>query len=228
MHCSCSKSASVIVVAASIAAAAGFIVGSSTPDADAARLQSDRHQDSDHAMPEMSPEMAQMMERWAKHSEITKQHEALQKSEGSWIVNSSWWMGPGAPEESHTFMATIRPIMGGRFMLEEMSGLMEMAPGQMTPWHGTAITGYDNHKEQFSFVWFDNTGTSLTIGYGDQTGRNEWTYEYEAYDPMMGAPTQRKNVITRTSDDQHVFDMYTKMPDGTWFKNMRMTYNRAG
>lgn len=175
----------------------------------------------------MPPEMMEAMTRWQEHAEINEHHKHLQKGEGSWLVQSKWWQGPGAPPEENAMISQIRPIMGGHFMLEEMSGLMEMAPGQQTPWNGMAITGYDNHKEQYVFVWFDNMTSSIMMGYGDQTGRHEWTYEYDAYDPMVGAEVSRKNVITEKNDNEQVFDMYTKQPDGSWFKNMEMTYLRA-
>ncbi len=234
--CTSSKTAPIVIIAATVAAAAGFILGSSTPAATGAAMQAehqrgqdhDEHTHSDDGMGGMPPEMQEMMQRWAEHAELTDNHKAMHDQAGTWLVKSQWWMGPGAPPEESMMIAQIRPIMGGRFMLEEMSGLMEQAPGQMVPWAGMAITGYDNHLEKNSFVWFDNTGTSLTTGHGEKTGRNTWTYEYDMYDAMMGAEVTRKNVITKKTANEHVFDMFTKMPDGSWFKNMRMTYTRDG
>ncbi|GAB4550914.1 MAG: hypothetical protein Tsb0013_12860 [Phycisphaerales bacterium] len=169
-----------------------------------------------------------MMERWMEHAELRPEHAAMQKNAGTWLVSAEYRMAPGAPPEESVMIAQIRPVMGGRFMIEDISGVMETAPGQQAPWSGMAISGYDNRLEKHTFVWFDSAGTSMTTGYGDQTGPNEWTYEYEMYDPMVGAVTQRKNVITVTAPDRHTFDMHTKQPDGSWFKNMTMEYTRAG
>lgn len=215
-----SASRSFLAIACVATAAAGFIIGSSAePSSASIALQ--------EGMQDMPPEMLAMMERWESLGELRPEHEAMHDSAGTWLIESEWFTAPGAPPEEQLMMAKIRPIMGGRYMYEEISALMQNPDGTRSPWTAVAISGYDNRLAKHSFVWIDNTGTSMTVGYGDQTAPDEWTYEYSAYDMMADAMVERKNIINKLGPDSHTFEMHTRMPDGTWFKNMEMSYSRA-
>ena len=211
---------SIMIVACAATAAAGFILGSSADSSSASIALQEGMQD-------MPPEMLEMMQRWESLGEIRPEHKEMHDSAGTWLIESEWYMAPGAPPEEQLMMAKIRPIMGGRYMYEEISALMQNPDGTQSPWTAVAISGFDNRLGKHSFVWIDNTGTSMTIGYGDQTAPNEWTYEYSAYDMMVDEMVERKNIVNKLGPDSHTFEIHTKMPDGTWFKNVLMNYSRA-
>lgn len=64
--------------------------------------------------------------------------------------------------------ATIKPILGGRFITEDVKVPF---PGLSMEWHG--VMGYDRAKKQYTGVWFDNMAntTVSTAGEADKTGR---------------------------------------------------------
>lgn len=217
---SCTVSRSLLVSAVASAGAIGFITGSLPVTSVASQTQEDMLQG-------MPPEMLEMMKRWEEYGALRDEHKEMHSTAGTWLVSSQWWMSPDAPPQEQVMISEIRPFSGGRYMIEEMSGLMDSPQGKM-PWTGMAITGFDNRLGKHTFVWVDSSGTSILTGHGDKTAPNQWTFEYEAYDPKYDTIVQRKNVVSREGDDLQIFDMYTKEPDGDWFKNMSMTYTRQG
>lgn len=198
----------------------GFVIGSLPADAGAQPERNQKRQGH-----QSGADMMAMMQRWEEHRAISEHHEELHDTAGVWLVESTHWMDPAAPPERSQMIAQITPIMGGLFMHETITGVIDM--GTPAAWAGTSITGYDNAKGRHVFVWFDSMNSSITLGYGDATGPDSYAFEYEMYDPMTGEMRPMRNTVERVSDDEMVFEMYTKKDAGAdWFRTLKLEYAR--
>ena len=83
-------------------------------------------------------------------------HTMLAKSNGTWNVETSMYMAPGAPPETSKGKAVNKMILGGRYQVSEFKGTMM---GQ--PFEGVSTLGYDKHKNIFENTWVDNMGTGI-------------------------------------------------------------------
>lgn len=170
--------------------------------------------------PEKDP-MAEMMAKWAELNALGPQHENFKKRVGTWDVESRTWMGPGAEPVVSKATAEFRLKWGGRFVEQRYKC-------EAPAFEGFAIEGYDNVKKQYVSMWIDSLSTGIFVSYGtpDETGK-EVTYIGKMDDPMTGVKDKVIKMVGReVSDDEAVFVMYDKAPDGTEYKHMEMKYTR--
>jgi hypothetical protein len=75
-------------------------------------------------------EMMAMMTEMAKPGE---NHKMLESSVGSWSYTVKWWMSPDAPPMESTGTSVGRSVMGGRYVITDHTGKMQMpgADGKM-------------------------------------------------------------------------------------------------
>lgn len=147
------------------------------------------------------------------------QHAQLAKLAGHFDVDLKYRMGPDQPWMSSAYEAHREMVMDGRQLRELIEGDFM---GQ--PFRGESIVGYDNVREEYHSVWFDNMGTGLMLVTGTADADGAVTFEGNCSDPW----TMEKNRWTKSvlSADGNLFDMYAKAPDGAVFKSMTITYTR--
>lgn len=179
------------------------------------------HQYGEHA--EMNPE--EMMKMWMKLAEPGPEHAHLMKTAGNWDQVNKYWMHPGAEPTVSKAKATFKPILGGRYLMEHITGKSNMM-GQEVDMEGYGIMGFDNASEKHTFYWFDNHGTMAMTGVGTRTG-DEITYLSEMPNPMGEGPMEFKSVSRADSDYRNTFEMYQKQEDGSWFLHMQIVSTRS-
>jgi hypothetical protein len=181
------------------------------------RVVSQQH---DEQMEKMQEEMA----RWMELAKPGKQHAELTKTAGMWQQQITHWMYPGAEPEMSTGTARLESILGGRFILERVNASAMFGSDQK--FEGLGIRGFDNATQKHVFAWVDNMGTTIMTGEGtpDASGKAV-TFLSECAGPG-GESYQMKSVSRAESDDRHVYEMYSKLEDGTWFRNMEIVYTR--
>lgn len=162
-----------------------------------------------------------MMQEWMKYAQPGPEHAQLAKMAGKWSQTSKHWQYPGADPTTAEGMATYESILGGRFLIERTKSKMEMM-GQMHDFEGFGLLGFDNMKQKHFFVWADNFGTMVMTGEGEETAPNEITYMSQLPDPMTGGTMKFKCINKKINDDESVFEMFQKQPDGSWFMNMKL------
>jgi hypothetical protein len=168
---------------------------------------------------------AEMMAAWAALAQPGPEHARMAKWAGTWDQQNTHWMFPGAEPTRSKGVARLEPIMDGRFMLEHVDGTFEMH-GQEFPFHGLGIFGYDNFTKKHVYTWVDNHGTMIMTAEGtaDPSG-SVITYHSTVPDPTTGGSIDVKSVTRVLSEDEHVFEMYTKQGD-VWFQNMEIVQTR--
>ncbi len=175
--------------------------------------------------PSESDMMAMMMEL-AKPGE---NHKMLEAGVGSWSYTVKWWMSPDAPAMESTGTSVARSVMGGRYIITDHTGKMQMpgADGKMmdTEFKGMAVEGYDNTKKKFVSSWIDNMGTGIMSMEGTyDPGTKTLTYTGE-YEPMPGTKMKMRQAIKITDKDHRTVEFYEDR-GGKDVKTMEMTYTR--
>ena len=113
------------------------------------------------------PSEEEMMQAWMEYATPNEHHAKLEAWVGNWQIQTKMWQMPGAPLEESTMYSEARMIMDGRYLHETATGEFDMGGGQMMPFEGTALIGYDNHKGEYFSHWIDNFGTGIWIETGD-------------------------------------------------------------
>lgn len=177
-------------------------------------------------MPEMTPEMMEAQKRFEDNSAVTDHHKHLAKCEGEWDIASKFWMDPNAPAQEAKMQATAKMAMGGRYLIEKVSGEIDMGAGP-EKFEGMSTTGYDNYKKMYFSTWMDNNMTGMWEEWGTcSEGEKVLTMEGKNYDPWVGAERATKSVSTFIDANTRKFEMFQPGPDGKMFKQMELIYTR--
>ena len=174
-------------------------------------------------MPEMTPEQQAMMQKWEGFKTPGEQHKLLAEKVGTWNgVVKMWEPGQTVPMES-TCTTTYKMIMDGRYLADETEGQF-----MGETFIGRGLSGYDNLKKKFCWVWVDNMGTGFMNGEGtfDATTKT-FNFTSEMPDVMTGKYIKCRSTERIIDKDHVVSEMFCAGPDGKEFKNMQITYTRA-
>lgn len=150
-------------------------------------------------------------------------HAMLAKSNGTWNVETSMYMAPGAPPQTSKGKAVNKMILGGRYQVSEFKGTMM---GQ--PFEGLSTLGYDKHKNIFENTWVDNMGTGITKMTGPwDDATKSITFTGKMMDPMTKQDMDIKQVFKIIDDNTQQMEMFSIAPDKSEVKFMEIKYTRA-
>jgi Protein of unknown function (DUF1579) len=178
-------------------------------------------------------DMQKMMAQMTEMSKTNENHKLLASLDGNWNYNIKFWMNPdpnAKPQESKG-TATRKSIMGGRYVVMDVSGKMKMpgADGKMkdVDFKGMGMEGYDNMKKKFVASWVDNMGTGIEFSEGTyDPSTNSLTYTAEV-EPVPGMKTAVREVI-KIADKDHMSLEWYENQGGQEKKTMEIAYTRAG
>lgn len=168
-------------------------------------------------------EMDEKMAAWMKYASPGEHHAHLKSLVGSWDLIVRFRMGPDAEWQEEKSSAQSRLILGGRFLLQEVTG--EELMGQR--FEGLSILGYDNYAKKYTSTWQDTmmTATMTSTGTCDKSGK-VFTLTGEYNDPATGKTKKTKHVIRIINENKYTWDGFEVADDGTEFKGMEITYTR--
>lgn len=194
---------------------------------DAAKKQLDGVKDAaKQAEGGMTAEEMEAGKRYEEYAAVGEHHKYLAKFEGEWDVATKFYMEPGAPAMENKLSCSTKLIMGGRYLVEKVTGNLDMGTGPI-PFEGVSTTGYDNHKKVYFSTWIDNMGTGIMHDSGTMSADGKTiTLEGKAYNPAVGEELPTKNVSTLIDANTRKFEMWGPGPDGKMFKTAEMTYTR--
>ena len=169
--------------------------------------------------PGMDPEG---MARWMEFMTPGSEHAQMAAdATGDWVVTSQYWTDPDGPAQESIFNASVRPVLGGRFCVEHMSGdVMGM------PFEGMGVVGYDNHKDMWVSIWMDNMSTSIYYSEGKEQPDGRVVMYGEFYDPMNNIEG-RQRITLDASDPENPKMTMEHQIDGDWQTAMVMTRKRS-
>jgi hypothetical protein len=161
------------------------------------------------------------MEIWKEYATPSENHKVLDAFVGTWDYTVKWWSSPNSEPEISKGTSKVRWIMGGRFLERTAKGT---SMGQ--PFEGMGITGYDNARKEYVSVWIDNMGTGVMVSSGKYYASTKIFEEKGSFtQPKMGE-TPFKAVTKIISDDNFVYDIYTKDKDWQEYKALEIDYMR--
>jgi hypothetical protein len=185
------------------------------------------------AAPSGQPNMQEMMKQMMEMSKLNENHKVLTDLDGNWNYTIKFWMNPdpNAPPQQSKGAATRKSVMGGRFVVMDVSGKMQMPgeDGKMKDmqFKGMGVEGYDNVKKKFVSSWIDNMGTGIQFSdgtYDPATKTLTYTSEME---PVPGMKTPVREVI-KVADNNHMTLEWYENHGGQEKKTMEINYTRAG
>ena len=177
------------------------------------------------------PNPQEMMKQMMEISKLNENHKLLADMNGNWNYTIKMWMNPdpnAKPQESKG-TATRKNIMGGRYVMMDVSGKMQMPgeDGKMKDiqFKGMAVEGYDNVKKKFIGSWIDNMGTGIELSEGTyDPATKTFTYTSEM-EPMPGMKTQVREVL-KVVDNNHMLLEWYENHGGQERKTMEIAYTR--
>jgi hypothetical protein len=185
------------------------------------------------AAPSGQPNPQEMMKQMMEMSKLNENHKVLTDLDGSWNYTIRFWMNPdpNAPPQQSKGTATRKSVMGGRYVMMDVSGKMQMPgeDGKMKDmqFKGMGVEGYDNVKKKFVSSWIDNMGTGIQFSdgtYDPATKTLTYTSEME---PVPGMKTPVREVI-KVADNNHMTLEWYENHGGQEKKTMEINYTRAG
>ena len=161
------------------------------------------------------------MEKWKEYATPNENHKILDAFAGNWDYTVKWWSSPNSQPEISQGTSQARWIMGGRFLEQTSKGT---SMGQ--PFEGMGITGYNNAKKKYVSMWIDNMGTGIISSEGEYDASTKTFQEKGTFtQPKMGE-TPFKGVTKIISDDNFVYELYTKDKDWKEYKALEINYTR--
>jgi len=191
---------------------------------EAAKKAMGDHTGGDHGGQGM-PDQAQM-EAMMKAMQPGPMHEWMSKHAGEWDMTVKSYHSPGGEPEVSKMTCSSSMAMNGRFLIEKVSGEINMG-GATMPFNGVSTLGYDNFQKKFVSTWYDDmsTGMMFEMGTVDATGK-VLTMEGENWNMHTQSMAKSKSVTTIVDDKTRTMEMWAPGPDGKMAKQMEITYTR--
>lgn len=162
-----------------------------------------------------------MMETWQAYASPNDNHKILNPLVGSWSYVAKWWMNSDGPPEVSMGISEIHWMMGGRYLLNSVTGT---SMGQ--PFEGMGTTGFDNGKNVYQTIWMDNMGTGMILGEGTYDPNTKTLTDHGHFtDPVVGQRRYR-GVTTFIDDNHHSYEMYGADKTGKEFRMLEIVYTR--
>jgi Protein of unknown function (DUF1579) len=175
----------------------------------------------------------EMMKQMIEMSKLNENHKLLSSLDGNWNYTIKMWMNPdpnAKPQESKG-TATRKTVMGGRYVMMDVTGKMQMPgeDGKMkdVQFKGMGLEAYDNVKKKFVSSWIDNMGTGIQFSEGTyDPATKTFTYTSEM-EPVPGMKSQTREVI-KVTDNNHMTLEWYENQGGQEKKTMEIAYTRTG
>lgn len=166
---------------------------------------------------------AAQMEAWRTLSQPGEQHKHLEHFVGDWDVTMKVYMtGPGSGAMESKGTASVKWVLGGRYLLEEYEGSM-----MGMPYNGMGMTGYDKGKNLYVTTWASTVDTQLLVLSGSRNpATGVFDYYGEMDEPMMNVFGRTiRNEVRVLDENTHVVGVYD-LHAGPDYKVVEIEYKR--
>ena len=179
--------------------------------------------------PTAKPDEKEMLAKMMEMAKPGDNHKILADMVGTWSYKVKFWMAPDAPPSESSGTTVYKSIMGGRYVIGDVSGKMEMpgADGKMkkVEFKGMSIDAYDNVKQKFISTWIDNMGTGIIMLEGSYDPATQ-SLTYTGTAEMMPGMTSKVRQVVKVADkNQHSMEYYEDRGQGE-MKTMEINYTR--
>lgn len=147
-------------------------------------------------------------------------HAQLMKRAGKYTTTMTF-SAPGTEQQESKGTATLKPILGGRFLEEESSGESLSQPSA-----GLRLYGYNNGSKQYEAIWIYNGSTAFLVldGSSDDNGK---TVRYTgAFIGLDGSKQTLRVIVEQQDADHFVVRLLGEGPGGAT-STLATTYTRV-
>ncbi len=151
-------------------------------------------------------------------------HARLNKMAGNWEGVARTWFQPDVIADESPVSGTIRPVLGGRFLLHEYEGSFAGKPLQ-----GMVIYGYDLNTGSFQSAWIDSFHMGTGIMFSQQVKTEGDFSVYGSYQALMPEGQQEwgwRTDLELEDENTLVITAYNITPEGTETKATEIIYKR--
>ena len=148
-------------------------------------------------------------------------HKMLAKRAGEYTTVTKFSAQPGARPVESNGSAKLTPILDGRFLLEEDSGIFM---GQ--PTKGMRIWGFDNATKQYESAWMYSGSTGIMRLTGSSNDDGKTINFVASFNDESGAKQTFDAALRLIDDDQFVVGLYARAADGSRGPTFDTTYTR--
>jgi hypothetical protein len=177
------------------------------------------------------PNPQEMMKQMIELSKLNENHKLLSSLDGNWTFAIKMWMNPdpNAPPQESKGTATRKTVMGGRYVMMDVTGKMQM-PGENgkmkdVQFKGMGLEGYDNVKKKFVASWVDNMGTGIEFSEGTYDPATKTLTYTSEIEPLPGMKSQVREEIKIADNNHMTLDWYENR-GGQEKKTMEIAYTR--
>lgn len=164
------------------------------------------------------------MDEKFKQSLTSGPHAELKKLVGNWAGTNTTWFEPEKIADQSPIKGTIRPILGGKFILHEYTTAFSG-----NPVGGMAVFGYHLGIGKFQSAWLDSFHNGSAIMFSEGSRGNEAFNVVGNY--VYISPEEEQNWGWRTelkivNENEIIFTAYNISPEGQETKATEIKYLR--
>ncbi len=170
------------------------------------------------------PKMAEMMAKMKEYGTPGAAHKVLADMTGEWTFTNKWWENANAKPQESKGTSSMRLVLGGRWLQQDVKGEMM---GQ--PFEGLGMVGYDNLEKQYNTLWFDSMGTGVMHGHGTFNAKTKTLSDKGEFSCPVENDKKRNYRSDWQIKDKNtmIYTMYGPNPNETKeYKQMEITYKR--
>lgn len=163
----------------------------------------------------------ELMQEYMQYVNPCDGHKIFEKWPGKWKLTMKAWMDPSKPPMVSEHAMESKHILGGRFVMVNISGKMMGMQNDMIE-----MFGYDCYKKQYDMVLFSSCGTAVYHYTGQYDAATKTLDLRGTMDDNIGKRPVR-TTFKIVSDDEHEYETFDTLPNGKEFRVMAGTVTRV-